>query len=326
MVAAPDSYVQYIVLAELRRGRYHSGMELRHLRYFVAVAEELHFGRAARRLHMAQPPLSQQIRALESELGVTLFDRTQRSVALTAAGRVLLEGAYQTLALVDRTVQATQQAARGERGRLRIGLVSSAAFSNLPAIMRAFGRRAPEVTMELQELTTPGLLRALEEGAIDVGFFRLEEGQMLPEQAVELCHEGVMREAYVVALPEQHPLAARPVVPLADLAGEDFVMFPRRLNPGLHDLITRHCRAAGFEPHITQEATLMQTLVSLVAGGLGVTFIPASMEALRMGGVVYRPLAESGLETRLQAVWRCDDTHPVLQAFLATMREVVASA
>lgn len=296
-------------------------MELRHLRYFIAVAEELHFGRAARRLHIAQPPLSQQIRALEDELGVRLLDRNQRSVALTHAGALFLEEAYKTVAQADQAIRVAQRASRGEIGRLRIGFVSSIAYGPFPVRLRAFRERFPHVALELHELTTTSQTEALLKGTVDLGLFR-QEAESAHAPRVEGLRMDLLRtEPFVVALPESHPLADRARIALSELHAEDFVLFPRTSNPGLHDYLVRGCRQAGFEPRIVQEADLMQTLVSLAAAGLGVTLTPSSLQSLQRLGAVYRPLAEPALESRIMAAWREDDASPVLAALLETLRE-----
>jgi len=296
-------------------------MELRHLRYFIAVAEELHFGRAAQRLHMAQPPLSQQIRALEDAIGVRLFDRTQRSVALTAAGGLFLEEAYKTLAQAEHAVRVAQRASRGEIGRVRIGFVSSIAYGPFPTLLRAFRERSPGVALELHEQTTTSQTEALLTGSVDLGLFRLDAESARVQRHVGLQVEPLRTEPFVVALPEAHPLAARSRIALADLKDEDFVLFPRASNPGLHDYLVLACRKAGFEMRVVQEADLMQTLVSLVAAGLGVTLTPASLQSLQRMGAVYRPLEEPALESQIMAAWREDDASPVLAALLETLRD-----
>ncbi|MNK32068.1 HTH-type transcriptional regulator BenM [compost metagenome] len=296
-------------------------MELRHLRYFIAVAEELHFGRAAQRLHMAQPPLSQQIRALEDMIGVRLFDRTQRSVALTAAGALFLEEAYKTLAQAEHAVRVAQRASRGEIGRVRIGFVSSIAYGPFPTLLRAFRERSPGVALELHEQTTTSQTEALLTGTVDLGLFRLDAESARVQRPMGIQVEPLRTEPFVVALPEAHPLASRSRIALADLKDEDFVLFPRASNPGLHDYLVLACRKAGFEMRVVQEADLMQTLVSLVAAGLGVTLTPASLQNLQRMGAVYRPLEEPALESQIMAAWREDDASPVLAALLETLRD-----
>ncbi|HEY9854276.1 MAG TPA: LysR substrate-binding domain-containing protein [Stenomitos sp.] len=295
-------------------------MELRHLRYFVAVAEELHFGRAAQRLQMAQPPLSQQIRALEGELGVELFERTRRSVRLTSAGKAFLAETYRTLAQADHAVDVARRVSRGEMGRLKVGFVSSAAYNVVPDLIRLFRSQYPDILLELRELTGDMQLENLRSGQIDLGFYRLDPGyaQQLREGTFQV--ETVLREPFLIALPEQHPLAMQPELTLAMLEGEPFVLFPRHQSPSFYDLIVRLCQEAGFSPTIVQEAMLMQTIVSLVAAGIGVALVPASLEHLRRTGIVYRRLVEPQAFAELSAIWRADDASPVLERFLAVMR------
>jgi DNA-binding transcriptional LysR family regulator len=297
-------------------------MELRHLRYFIAVAEELHFGRAAQRLHIAQPPLSQQIRALEDELGVTLFARTQRSVSLTRAGKAFLEEAYKTVSQAEHAQRVAQRVARGEVGRLRIGFVASVAYGGLPEAIREFRTRSPLVALELQELTTHDLLAALEGETIDLAFFRGDETSTSSLRPQVLEWETVYCEPFVVALPEKHQLAQSLAVSLRRLRDEDFVLFPRLANPGLHDHLMRHCRERGFEPRIVQEANMMPTLIALVAAGLGVTLAPSSLINLQRAGVVYKRVVQPSIVSNLVAAWRRDDPSPARDAFMAAMREV----
>ncbi len=285
-------------------------MELRHLRYFVAVAEELHFGRAATRLGMAQPPLSQQIRRLEEELGVLLFERTKRRVQLTEAGRVFLDEARRTLAQAERAARAAQRAQRGEIGRLEVGYVGSAAFDVLPEILRTFRARFPEVELALHELTTAQQVRALDDERIGVGFLRppLYDGR--------LASRVILREPLVVALPATHPLAHHRRIPLGALAGEPFILYPRHLAPGPYDQVLSLCHQAGFSPRVTQEAVEMQTIAGLVAAGIGVSLVVATVQDLRSSGVVYRALDGAAPTMDLAIAWRRDDPSRVLAAFL----------
>lgn len=301
-------------------------MEHRLFRYFIAVAEELHFGRAARRLHITQPSLSHQILALEHELGVPLLERTKRSVRLTPAGQLFLEEAYQVVAQVERAVAVAHRASRGELGRLRIGFDSSVSHARLPNLIRSFREHAPQVSVELLEQHPPDLLLALETGRVDVVVFRLADENGWSDAGDALCAETTSREPYWVALPDDHPLAARPELALADLKHEDFVLIPRRLQPTLHDDMITRCKRAGFEPRIAQEATLVPTLVALVAAGLGVTIVPASVQALRLDGVAYRPLNEPGFDSVLRLFWRRDNPSAVLQTFLALTRHYLRAS
>ena len=288
-------------------------MELRHLRYFQAVAEELHVGRAAQRLHMAQPPLSRQIQALEAELGLTLFERTRRGVTLTAAGAAYLERVRDVFAAVDRAAAAARRAAVGELGRLAIGYVSSLAYVGLAELLRAFREAWPHVEVIVREGPPQEQLDALIEGRLDVGFVRgpVVEGGLVAEIA--------RREPLVVALPPRHPLARRARVELGDLAGEPMLTFARARSPGFFDHVMGLCRAAGFTPKIVQEAPLID-LVSLVSAGFGVALVPQSLQRVVRRGMVVRPLVGAP-RADLMMVRRADDQTPALQRFLEVARK-----
>ncbi len=292
-------------------------MELRHLRYFVAVAEELHFGRAAARLFIAQPPLSQQIQQLERELGVTLFGRTSRRVQLTPAGEVFLVGARQTLAALDAAVQSAQRAARGETGWLGIGFAASATYDLLPATLHDFRARFPDVHLSLVELNAAEQSVALRDRSIHVGFARPHA------EEADVSVEAVLREPFLVALPAAHPLASQPSLSLPMLAEEPFVSFPERPLPSYAQAVRAVCEGAGFAPRVVQEVREMQTAISLVAAGLGIALLPASVQHLHRDGVVYRPLPDSAPRTELAVVSRKEDASPILQNFLAIVREQV---
>lgn len=290
-------------------------MELRHLRYFIAVAEELNFTRAAEKLHIAQPPLSQQIQHLEAELGFQLFRRTKRTVHLTAAGQVFFEEAGKILQQVDRAIQLGRQTSRGELGQLTIGFVSSAAHNVVPAILQAFRTRCPAVKLELHELTTNEQLQRLRFGQIDIGFVRP------PVEEDGINSEIIFREPLIVALPETHHLADRAKVELRQLSTEPFILFPRSLAPGLYDPIVSLCQQAGFSPIAAQEAIQMQTIVSLVAAEMGVAIVPASMQNFQRSGVVYKALPESTCIVAIALIWRSDPTAAV-QRFLEVARQI----
>jgi DNA-binding transcriptional LysR family regulator len=294
-------------------------VELRHLRYFVAVAEELHFGRAAARLHLAQPPLSRQIRQLEGELGVPLFERDKRHVRLTDAGAVFLAEARAMLAGAEQAAQAARRAARGEVGRLTVGFIGAASYSVLPGIVQAFRARYPDAELVLQELTTAEQLAALRAGTIRVGLVRP------PVADAALAAETVLREPLVVALPAGHALATEPRVAVAALAGEPWVLFPRRLAADLYEQILALCARAGFRPRLAQEAVQMQTVVRLVGAGVGVSLVPRSVETLHSAGVAYRPLADAMAEVEMAVAWRRDDGSALLRQFLAVARAAVES-
>jgi DNA-binding transcriptional LysR family regulator len=290
-------------------------MELRHLRYFVTVAEELHFGRAAARLHVSQPPLSMQIKALEEELGTRLLSRTQRKVELTAAGAVFLKEAREILQRVDQAAAAARRAARGEAGELAVGFVSIADYNVLPAALSAMRERSPGIALTLHEATTDVQLRELAGERLDVGFV------LPPVNDPRLTLLPLLREPLVAALPQQHPLAAgRGKLPLARLRDAPFILFPRHMAPGLYDDIVSFCRQAGFSPRVDQEAIQMQTIVSLVSAGLGVALIPASLRNLGRAGVVYRALREPSPLTQIALAWRTGDERPTLARFLEAVR------
>jgi len=294
-------------------------MELRHLRYFVTVAEELHFGRAAERLHIAQPPLSQQIRQLEKELGFELFHRTKRNVQLTEAGQVFLGEVQQILKQLQQAVQLGQQTSRGEIGQLVVGFVSSAAYNILPTILRTFRSCVPGVRLELHELTTDQQLEWLQSGRMDVGFVRP------PVEDNRVSWETIFEEPLMVALPETHSLANQGYICLTSLANEPFILFPRPLAPGLYDLIISLCQQAGFSPSVAQEAIQMQTIVSLVAAEMGVAIVPASLQNLQRTGVVYRhirDIPDSSLKVVIAMIWRSNDTSSTVQRFIDTVRSL----
>lgn len=292
-------------------------VELRQLRYFVAVAEELHFGRAAARLGIAQPPLSQQIQRLERLLDARLLDRTSRRVQLTPAGQALLVGARRVLAGAEEALEATRRAGRGESGNLRVAFAATVMFLALPRIIRAFRDRYPEVHMDLREMPTGPQLAALHAGDIDIGFVREPD----PDPALEIV--TVMREPLRIAVHRAHPLAARPTLAVRDLAHEPFVLFPADLAPGLHAQVIGLCRAAGFTPNVVEESRELYTSVSLVEAGLGVSILPASVEKLGWTGVRYRPIPSARAETRIAAAWRRDRHGPVVDAFMGVVRREV---
>jgi DNA-binding transcriptional LysR family regulator len=294
-------------------------MELRHLRYFTAVAEELHFGRAAERLHMAQPPLSQHILHLERELGVQLFARTRRKVELTDAGRVFLAEAQAILLHTEHAIRNAQRASRGEIGRLTVGFVLSATCSLLPEVLRVFRERFPTVELALEEVTTGQGLAALRDARMQLCFIRLP----VPDLDAALWLEPVLKEKILLALPPHHPLTARAKVPLRLLSNEPFIIFPRDQGSGFYDLLLRACRQAGFTPQVAQEAGQMQTILSLVAAGLGIALIPSSVQSLRSNDVVYKPLSVPLPGTGLAVAGRRNDESIMLKNFTRVVREVV---
>ncbi|PFH10810.1 DNA-binding transcriptional LysR family regulator [Collimonas sp. PA-H2] len=294
-------------------------IELRQLRYFVAVAEERHFGRAALRLHMTQPPLSQTIQALEASLGAALFARTKRSVALTPAGQALLPEAQRLLQQAAALPDLVRRAASGESGLLALSFVSTADYSILPPLLRSFREAYPQVQIDLQEATSDLQLAQLMEGRIDAGLLI----PPLPDKArLVLDYQPVLSEPLILAAPSGlKALRGKGRIALSSLADMPLIIFPRRISPGLHDTILGCFRAAGVAPHIGQEAIQMQTIVGLVSAGMGIALVPQSVSNLQRPGVDYHelqdqtPLVETGL------AWRRDNASPVLQAFLELLRK-----
>ncbi len=290
-------------------------MELRHLRYFVAVAEELHFGKAATRLAIVQPSLSQQIRQLEDELGFPLFQRTKRSVELTEAGKVFLSAARSILAQVHEAKRAAQRAYRGEEGRLVVGYISSSTYDLLPLMLRVYRERFPHVEVVLRELTTYEQVRALEEEYIQVGLLRL------PINAPLLDIEIVRQEPIVCVLPEEHPLAARERIAVPLLAQEPFVLQSRHRGAGYYVELMKLCLNSGFSPNVIQEVTELHAIVGLVAAGIGVSLVPLSAQNIRSQGVVYRVLEGTAPMTEMAVAWRRDAHSAIVQNFLTVASE-----
>jgi DNA-binding transcriptional LysR family regulator len=294
-------------------------MELRHLRYFVVVAEELNITRAAKRLQMAQPPLSQQIHQLEAELGVTLFHRSKRRIELTDAGQVFLEEARRTLVQAEHARRMAQRAQRSEIGRLVMGFVSEATYDLLPAMLQAYRARFPQVEIVLREMTTMQQVQALQKGSIHLGVLH----PPIPEAGLSL--QIVREEPFVMVLPPTTRFAPDEQLPLSALSEEPFVLFPRVISPGVHDQVISLCNQAGFSPIIVQEATELHTILGLVAVGIGVSLLPASVRLLRSQGVVYRALPQAGTQTSTALAWRQDAQSSVLFTFLDIAKQSVAS-
>jgi DNA-binding transcriptional LysR family regulator len=291
-------------------------MELRHLRYFIAVAEEGHITRAAERLGMQQPPLSQQIRALERELDVQLLRRKPRGVELTEAGRALLEDARAILAHIDHAFATTRRTARGEQGRIAVGFTSSAPFHPfVPRVIRAFRDSFPLIALTLEESGTTELIEDLRHERVDAAFIRTPVTDPLG-----LMVNPLLEEAMLVALPAAHPLAAGDAdgsaLPLAGLAAETFIVYRRRSGPGLYDAIFAACHAAGFSPLVGQEAPRIVSTLNLVAAGLGIAIVPASLQRMQMDGVAYRRLKGTQPRAPLLLATRRGDTSAVVRRFL----------
>jgi DNA-binding transcriptional LysR family regulator len=291
-------------------------MELRHLRYFVAVAEQRHFGRAAERLHMAQPPLSQQIRQLESELGVTLLTRTTRRVDLTPAGAAYLDHARAILAAVDEAGEVASRIAAGRTGRLMVGCVGSATYSLLPALAKALRSELPDVEFGFRgEMLSPDQAAALHDGSLDLALLR-----RLPDTS-GLTIGDVRRERLLVALPQDHRYADRKRLRVTDLAGEGLVVHAGGGRSVMSSLVHELFEAADLEPEVVHEVAETSTLVTFVAAGLGIAVVPEPTSALNVPGVVYVPLVGTpGVD--LVVATREGDANPVLARALARLAEL----
>ena len=296
-------------------------MELRHLRYFVAVAEEQSFLKAAERLHISQPPLSTQMKDLESQLGVTLLARSPRGISLTEPGKVFYGEARAILARVEHAKVATQRAARGEEGRLRVGFISVVDYSFLPPALKEFRARYPQVDVQLHELTSDAQARELLHDNLDIGI------AIAPVDEPGLMFTSLCTERLVLAVSEEHPLASAIKGPAAleRFSSEPFVMVPRPAAPGYYDAFTSLCRAHGFAPRITQTARQMQTVISLVASNFGVALVPAALRNLQRTGVVYLPVAGPGAVIDIGMLLRRDDANPVIERFRQVVAETLES-
>ena len=280
-------------------------MEMRHLRYFVAVAEECHFGRAAARLHMAQPPLSQQIKQLEKELGVQLLERSTRKVSLTPAGERYLERARTVLAAVESAGAEAQRVAEGEIGHLSIGFVGSATYSLLPVLARALREEFPGISFEFRgEMLVPDLVAGLHSGSLDLAVIRPPVGE--PDLDLRLLRS----DRLVAALPEGHPLAAHECVAVVDLRDEPFISYPSRHRSVMYEVVIDTCRRAGFLPRQIHEVAETSTLVVFVAAGLGVSLVAESVSALNISGATFRPLEGAGVDVELAVAMRRGEHSP----------------
>ena len=289
-------------------------MELRHLRYFVVLAEELHFGRAAQRLGISQPPLSQQIRALEADLKAPLFERTNRRVELTEAGRALLVEARATLDQAERAAAVVTQAQRGQVGELRIGFAPSAPLiAPFTATLLAFRKAAPGVRLVLDDQVSPQQVEALMERRLHIGFIRSPAAPDLPDAlaAIELY-----REPLAAFMSEDHALARQRTVPLKAFSNEPFVFFPRSHGTSLYDQMFALCRRAGFTPRVAQEARANATILGLVAVGLGVSILPTSLRGIALANIACRPLSPAGAPTSMWLVHRRHDQSPIAETFV----------
>jgi DNA-binding transcriptional LysR family regulator len=298
--------------------------DFRQLRYFIAVAEELSFTRAAQRLHLSQPPLSQQIQALEQSLGVRLLERDRRNVALTPPGRVFLDQARRILAMADEARSQVAEAAAGYSGHLKLAYTVSVSFHPaLPQTLLRLGQNAPNVRVLLSEMYTEPQFSAIRGGQLDVGFVR--DLPIHEDDARALRVDVIDREPLLLALPEGHRLAGRTSVELGEVAGEPFVVQPRELAATLYDRLVRLAAKSGFHPVIRQHAQQINGLLALVAAGIGLAQVPASMQAVKLPGVNYVPLADPDAYLLLAVASRADKPSPVVLQFLDTVAQAKAA-
>ncbi|MGW8307845.1 MAG: LysR family transcriptional regulator [Achromobacter pulmonis] len=272
-------------------------MDIRQLRYFVTVAEELNFSRAATRLHMSQPPLSQQIKALEDEMGVALFLRTRREVKLTDAGHVFLRESRAVLAHLQAAVDTTLRTAKGDVGELRLGMATSAVFHVMPAILERLRRQFPQVNVAVTDMGSRDQIRAVHQGKIDIGIIHEQP------HIEELASRPIFSEAFSLAIPSAHPLAARPSIPLPELREQPFVAFSREHAPALFDSFIAACAQAGFSPNIAHTARHALTIFQMVGLGLGMAVVPSSFARGATNGVTYRELDQVTQRVRICAIW-----------------------
>jgi DNA-binding transcriptional LysR family regulator len=292
-------------------------IELRHLRYFTAVAEELHFGRAAQRLHLAQPPLSQQIRKLEEIVGYPLFTRTSRSVKLTGAGEVFLERARRTLRNVQEDLEEARSLCRGQAGFLRVGFIGSSMLTSLPAMLGEYRRAYPAVQLQLHEGHTSDVMRAVASGQWDIGILR--DGG--PCEGLNV--QTLFSEPFLAVVPSTHPLAARRNISAASLRNEPFVFFPPGAGTRAYEKPVSLCEKHGFRPHVVQEAPQWLTLLRLVGAGLGVTIAPACVRQVSTAGVVCLRLRGADVSSDIELAYRVGDDRPIVKAFTSIATAVL---
>jgi len=292
-------------------------IELRHLYYFVAVAEELNFGRAAERLHIAQPPLTRQIRQLEQALGVRLFHRTTRRIELTEAGQVYLIEARRVLTQVQEGITLARLASKGEVGHLVVGFEGSSAYDIVPLTVKAFKEKFPQIRLSVREMTTGDQVKALHEAHIHVGF-------VVPPllENHNLTIETVLKEPLIAALPQNHSLAHQPTIDLADLKDQTFILCPRHHQCGLFDHTISVCHQRGFSPQFTQETNEVQSILGFVAAELGVALLPASVQRLQRSHVIYRKLQPPVEALELAIAWRKEALSPTVEHFIEVVRAI----
>lgn len=295
-------------------------MELRYLRYFVAVAEELSFTRAAARLNIAQPPLSQQIRRLEARLGVTLLSRTKRRVELTEAGRVFLRQSYQAIQSIEQGIVLAQRADRGEIGRLAIGILVYISYTLIPPILREFRKKFPEVHIELRFLTNALQIAALQSGQVDVCFVRP------PIDSPDVASKLISRERFILAMPATHPLAHKSAVSIKQLRNDPFIMYVRELGPTFYSSLYQFCAKADFSPNVALEVSQIHAAVGLVGSGIGVALVPQSMNHLHFDNVVYRPLIERAPNVDVLLGWQPGRHSELVESFVDTSEQCIKAS
>jgi DNA-binding transcriptional LysR family regulator len=292
-------------------------MELRHLKYFVAVAEELNFSRAAERLKISQPPLSQQIHQLENELGVQLFFRTKRQVELTDAGKAFLESTYKILSNIEKACETARHSQKGEFGKIAIGFTGTATFDILPNLMQSYRTRYPFVDLTVCQINTTNQVQSLLKSEIDIGIL------CSPVTSPDLEFAVIRKEPFIVALPENHPLASKTdLLEVQELSSELFIMTPRKAGQIYYDMVIGVCYNAGFSPIITQEVHELHTALSLVSACMGIALVPCSIQNFRINGIVYRQLKNSTSTLKTALVWRKDETAPIVHNFLNLAKEI----
>jgi DNA-binding transcriptional LysR family regulator len=294
-----------------------SNIDLQHLQTFLIVVEEMNFGRAAERLHIAQPPLSRQIQRLEKNLGVELFLRTKPQIQLTAAGKVLAVEAKKILKQVDLAVQLTQRASRGEIGQIVIGFEGSSLSDIVPLSIKTYQQQFPEVKIDVQEMSTAEQLQALYEERIDIGF-------IVPQQVNDtLMVKTIREEPLVVAIAQSHPLATQEEIEIQQLQQEHFLVGFRDFRCGLDGEVMKVCHQAGFSPNVVQVTNEMQLILGFVAAQMGVALLPSSIKNIIREGVVYRPLVSSTVKIALAIAWRKDTPCSTLDNFLQLVDKIV---
>jgi DNA-binding transcriptional LysR family regulator len=287
-------------------------MEFRHLRYFLVLAEELHFGRAARRLSISQPPLSLNIQQLEASVGAQLFERDSKGVRLTAAGRAFRESATALLAQAEEARLLAREIEAGAVGRLRVGFVGSMLYRGLPQRLREFQARYPGIQVALTELNSQEQIDGLLQGRLDAGF--IHTGRVPDELATRLVHS----EPFVCCMPEDHPLTVRRALKLTELRGDPFVLFSRKASPDYYTRIVDMCAAEGFYPQVRHEVRHWLSVVSLVSQGMGVAVVPAALQRSAMAGAAFRPLVGSTVPSEVYCAWKALPDHPARDHFVAT--------